>query len=247
MHRPHCRDVEPDPPAHCCPHLSGPTCCVDLGGQAARSRRGALIVNLLLSAGVLYLLWPYLLPEISEVLSLSETDIFDYKNWIVSLPELAVLVFALLAIARERVPAAQTPANRPRSFPFCTEGAASASAEIPTGSGQIALVRTAGALSNVGEIRRIPEVAVDRRKLDLARRRKPACGIDDAGPYRRRDAGAADNAPTVAVGDVIDPDAGIGVRVGGDVGCSPLAADNSGNRRLVGWARLVLARAAAGR
>ena len=185
MHRPHCRDVEPDPPAHCCPHLSGPTCCVDLGGQAARSRRGALIVNLLLSAGVLYLLWPYLLPEISEVLSLSETDIFDYKNWIVSLPELAVLVFALLAIARERVPAAQTPANRPRSFPFCTEGAASASAEIPTGSGQIALVRTAGALSNVGEIRRIPEVAVDRRKLDLARRRKPACGIDDAGQYRR--------------------------------------------------------------
>src|SRR5215472_18960265 len=67
------------------------------------------------------------------------------------------------------------------------------------------------------------------------------------GPHRRRDAGAADNAPTVAVRDVVDPDAGIGVRVGGDVGCPPLVAYKLGNRRLVGWARLVFARAAAGR
>src|SRR6516225_3187783 len=59
--------------------------------------------------------------------------------------------------------------------------------------------------------------------------------------------GPADNAPTIAVRDVVDPDAGIRVRVGGNVRCRPLAADNSGNRGLVGWARLVLARAAAGR
>ena len=84
-------------------------------------------------------------------------------------------------------------------------------------------------MSNVGEIGRLPEVAVDRRKLDLARRRKPACGIDDGGPHRCRDAGAPDNAPTVAVGDVIDPDAGIGVRDRGDVRCAPLVADSLGN------------------
>src|SRR5215831_6263382 len=146
-----------------------------------------------------------------------------------------------------KVPSAQTPAIRLRSFPQCTEGAAGASAEIPAGSGEVALVGTAGALSNVGEVRRIPEVAVDGRKLGLARLRKPARGVDDARPHRRCDTGAADNAPTVAIRDVIDPDAGIGVRVGGDVGCPPLAADNLGNHRLVGWARLVLARAAAGR
>jgi ABC-type multidrug transport system fused ATPase/permease subunit len=65
--------------------------------------------------------------------------------------------------------------------------------EIPPGYGQVALVRTAGTLRNVGEISRLAEVAVDSRKFDRARRRKPACGIDDAGPHRRRGAGAADS------------------------------------------------------
>ena len=64
-----------------------------------------LIVNLLLSAGVLYLLWPYLLPEIAEVRSLSETDILDYKTSIISVTELVVLVSALLAIGGIGVPA----------------------------------------------------------------------------------------------------------------------------------------------
>ena len=69
-------------------------------------RSGVLVVNLLYSAGVLYLLWPYLLPEIAEAISATETDIFDYKTSIITATELAVLVSALLALARRRVPAA---------------------------------------------------------------------------------------------------------------------------------------------
>jgi len=63
-------------------------------------RRGVLIANMPLSAGVLYLLWPYLLPESAEVRSLSQTDI------LVSVTKLVVLVSALLAIGGLRVPAA---------------------------------------------------------------------------------------------------------------------------------------------
>ena len=128
----------------------------------------------------------------------------------------------LIAIERTTfgaaVPSAQPPDIRPRSFPVCAVGATRARAEIPAFSGEVALARTAGALSNVGEVRRVPEVAVDGRKLGLGGLRKPARGIDDAGPHRCCDTGAANNAPTAAIGDVIDPNASIGVRDRCDVG-----------------------------
>ena len=70
------------------------------------SRSGVLAVNLLLSVGVLYFLWPYLRPEIAEALSSPETDIWGYKTSIITLVELVVFVTTVRAIAGRYVPAA---------------------------------------------------------------------------------------------------------------------------------------------
>jgi len=68
------------------------------------SRSGVLIVNLLLSVGVLYFLWPYLRPEIAEARSSPETDIWSYKTSIIMLVALVVFVTSVRAIAGRYVP-----------------------------------------------------------------------------------------------------------------------------------------------
>ena len=69
-------------------------------------RSGVLTVNLLMSVGVLYFLWPYQRPEIAEALSSPETGIWDYKTSIIMLVELIVFVTTVRAIAGRYVPAA---------------------------------------------------------------------------------------------------------------------------------------------
>lgn len=69
------------------------------------SRSGVLIVNLVLSVGVLYFLWPYLRPEIAEALAAPETDIWNYKTSIITVVELVVFVTTVRAIAGRHVPA----------------------------------------------------------------------------------------------------------------------------------------------
>ena len=66
------------------------------------SRSGVLAVNLLLSVGALYFLWPYLRPEIAEALASPETDIWGYKTSIITLVELVVFVTTVRAIAGRR-------------------------------------------------------------------------------------------------------------------------------------------------
>jgi hypothetical protein len=69
------------------------------------SRSGVLIVNLVLSVGVLYFLWPYLRPEIAEALAAPEADIWSYKTSIITAVELVVFVTNVRAIAGRYVPA----------------------------------------------------------------------------------------------------------------------------------------------
>jgi hypothetical protein len=69
------------------------------------SRSGVLIVNLVLSVGVLYFLWPYLRPEIAEALVAPEADIWSYKTSIITAVELVVFVTNVRAIAGRYVPA----------------------------------------------------------------------------------------------------------------------------------------------
>ena len=76
------------------------------GVEPRGSRSGVLAVNLLLSVGALYFLWPYLRPEIAEALASPETDIWGYKTSIITLVELVVFVTTVRAIAGRYVPAA---------------------------------------------------------------------------------------------------------------------------------------------
>jgi hypothetical protein len=69
------------------------------------SRSGVLLVNLVLSVGVLYFLWPYLRPEIAEALAAPEADIWSYKTSIITAVELVVFVTNVRAIAGRYVPA----------------------------------------------------------------------------------------------------------------------------------------------
>ena len=69
------------------------------------SRSGVLIVNLVLSVGVLYFLWPYLHPEIAEALAAPEADIWSYKTSIITAVELVVFVTTVRAIAGRYVAA----------------------------------------------------------------------------------------------------------------------------------------------
>jgi hypothetical protein len=68
--------------------------------------RGVLVVNLLLSAGVLIYVVPLLPHEIAYLASASTTELLDYKGIGLCLIELAVLVTAALAIGKLRVPLA---------------------------------------------------------------------------------------------------------------------------------------------
>jgi hypothetical protein len=67
---------------------------------------GVLVVNLLLSAGVLVYAVPLLPQEIAYLASASTTEWLDYNGIGLCLIELAVLVSAALAIGRLRVPLA---------------------------------------------------------------------------------------------------------------------------------------------
>src|SRR5208282_2211099 len=122
--------------------------------------------------------------------------------------------------------------------------AADAGAEIPTGHGEVTLVRTAGAVHNVGKVRAVRHVGINGGELARRRCRKAAGGVDDPGPNRGGNAGAADNVPR---GGVIDPDTGRGVGVGGNVGGAAPSSHDGRNPVLVTGAGFVEARAAAAR
>src|SRR5208282_4223681 len=84
--------------------------------------------------------------------------------------------------------------------------AAEAGAEVPTETGYVTFIRTAGTRRNA----RRPLVRIKDRELVLARGGEASRGVDDAGPYRGGNAGAADDVP-VGVGIDPDPAGGAGV------------------------------------
>src|ERR1019366_4273499 len=133
------------------------------------------------------------------------------------------------------------------SLPHISLGTTDAGAGIPFGYGDISVVEAAEAIRDVivvcGIIRRRGVGTVDAGEFGTAGSGKVTGRVHDACPARRRNTGTAEYEPAAAIDRivVIDPDSGVGVGIGGDIGHKAMGRFRQGT--LVGRAGFVGAQA----